>query len=553
MKLFTISFLSLIFTLSNSISQINLDWVQRYCGPSDSFDFLYSSAVDNSGNVIVTGYISSSSTHDDFATIKYNSAGVQQWVQIYNGPGNGDDIPYSLAVDGSGNIYVTGSSLGIGTNYDFATIKYNSSGIEQWVQRYNGTGNTSDVPLSLSVEFNGNVYVTGYSSGASPYSNVDYTTIKYNSAGVQQWVQNYNGPGNSYDYSHSLAIDSYGNAYVTGYSYGIGTGADYATIKYNSSGIQQWVQRYNDSASSGDVASLVAVDSSGNVYVTGRIELNGLVEKYVTIKYSSSGTQQWVQSYNAPNVYDLAPLLVGVDNAENVFVVGSTYGTGTGTDYTTIKYNSSGIQQWVQRYNGPISGDDYASSMAIDNMGNIYVTGYSHGSGTGIDYATLKYNPSGIQQWVQRYNGPANDFDEATSINVDSLGKVYVAGYSTGIGTNYDFCTIKYTQLIGLKQISFYVPKEFILSQNYPNPFNPVTKIKFDIPLSRGVPVGRGVLTQLTIHDLLGREVTTLVNEQLKPGSYEVEWDGSNYASGIYFYTLKTDNFSRTKKMILMK
>lgn len=107
--------------------------------------------------------------------------------------------------------------------------------------------------------------------------------------------------------------------------------------------------------------------------------------------------------------------------------------------------------------------------------------------------------------------------------------------------------------LIGVNNIGSEIPNSFVLYQNYPNPFNPVTKIKFSIPLSRGVPAGQGVLTMLIIYDALGREVAVLVNENLKPGTYEAEWDGSDYSSGIYFYKLTADSYSETKKMILIK
>ncbi len=106
---------------------------------------------------------------------------------------------------------------------------------------------------------------------------------------------------------------------------------------------------------------------------------------------------------------------------------------------------------------------------------------------------------------------------------------------------------------VGLQNISYEIPDNFSLSQNYPNPFNPVTKIKFSIPLSRGVSEGLGVLSRLVIYDILGREITTLVNEQLKPGMYEVEWDGSNYPSGVYFYKLITTDYSESRRMVLIK
>jgi hypothetical protein len=104
-----------------------------------------------------------------------------------------------------------------------------------------------------------------------------------------------------------------------------------------------------------------------------------------------------------------------------------------------------------------------------------------------------------------------------------------------------------------IRIISNNVSESFSLKQNYPNPFNPITKIKFDIPLSRGVPEGRGVLTRLTIYDILGHEVAMLVNENLSPGTYEAEWDASNYPSGVYFYKLETETYSQTKKLILIK
>ncbi len=89
------------------------------------------------------------------------------------------------------------------------------------------------------------------------------------------------------------------------------------------------------------------------------------------------------------------------------------------------------------------------------------------------------------------------------------------------------------------------LPTKFNVYQNYPNPFNPVTTIKYDIVKAQSVKV--------TIYDIIGREVATLVNEQQQPGSYEIKWDASNVSSGIYFYQLKTKDYVYTKKMILMK
>jgi len=423
------------------LSLVKEEWVARYNGPGNDDDYANSIAVDGSGNVYVTGYSVGSGTSEDYATIKYNSAGVQQWVQRYNGPGSVNDVANSIAVDGSGNVYVTGYSYGGVTyyDYDYATIKYNSAGAEEWVRGYNGPGNRADRANSIAVDGSGNVYVTGGSDGGG--TSTDYATIKYNSAGVQQWLKRYNGPGNEWDWANSIAVDGSGNVYVTGLSCGSGTSYDYATIKYNSAGVQHWIERYNGPGNLADYANSIAVDGSGNVYVTGISDGSGTGSDYATIKYNSAGDKQWVQRYNGPgNSYDVANS-IAVDGSGNVYVTGYSVGSGTSEDYATIKYNS----QWVQRYNGPGNLADYARSIAVDGSGNVYVTGRSYGSGTGSDYATIKYNSAGDKQWVQRYNGPGNSYDYANSIAVDGSGNVYVTGESYGSGTSYDYATIKYS------------------------------------------------------------------------------------------------------------
>jgi hypothetical protein len=323
---------------------------------------------------------------------------------------------------------------------------------------------------------------------------MDFATIKYNSAGVEQWVKRYNGPGNDYDLSRSLAVDGSGSVYVTGESMGSGTGYDYTTIKYNSAGVQQWATRYNGPGNTSDQARSLAVDAVGNVFVTGQ-----------------SG------------------------------------GSGTSQDYATVKYSSLGFQQWASRYNGPGNGNDGGFSITLD-AAYIYVTGTSYGgSGVLSDYATLKYNNiGGIQQWVQRYNGPGNSDDVASSIALDNSGNIYITGYSQGSGTGYDYTTIKYSQNVGITPVSSEIPESFTLEQNYPNPFNPTTKIRFSLPA--------GSFAKIVVYDALGREAESLLSEQLNAGTYEAVWNGVNLPSGVYFYKFMTSSgYTETKKMMLVK
>src|SRR4030095_2706849 len=425
-KLFTI-IISFINFSNIVFSQVTEVWTQRYNGPTNSVDYSKSITIDASGNIYVTG-TSRSAAGDDYATIKYSPSGAQLWVKRYDGPGNAADNAIAIAVDQAGNIYVTGKSVGSGTADDYATIKYNSTGIQLWVQRYNGPVNQNDDARCLAVDAQGNVYVTGSSIAAGLYG--DFTTIKYNTSGLVQWIQQYNGPANSSDAANSIVVDASGNVYVTGYSTGINTGDDITTIKYNSAGVLQWNKRYNGLGSGGDNGICVKVDVSGNVYV-GAYSTGAVTNRdFTTIKYNSAGTQQWAQFYHGPaNAADELNCMT-LDASGNVYITGQSQGIGTNYDYATIKYNSSGILQWVKRYNGTGNTFDFAYCVASDATGGIYVTGGSTGIGTGQDYTTIKYNSSGIEQWVMNYNGPGNGGDAALGIIIDGSYNVYITGAS---------------------------------------------------------------------------------------------------------------------------
>ncbi len=411
-------------------------WIRRYNGSGFSEDQARALAVDDSGNVYVTGF-SGINPNYDYATIKYAPKGNTLWVRRYNGLGNGQDAATALAVDGSGNVFVTGYSdpdtEPYNYNYDYATIKYAPNGDTLWVRRYNGLGiGEEDVATALDVDDSGNVYVTGYSGATGLRSGGDYTTIKYAPNGDTLWVRKYNGSGNSDDYASALVADGSGNVYVTGYSYGLGTYSDYTTIKYAPNGDTLWVRRYNGPGNNGDRATSLAVDDSGNVYVTGLSYGLGTYSDYTTIKYAPNGDTLWVRRYNGPgNSYDRANALA-VDAAGNVYVTGSS-GSYPVSDFVTIKYTSNGVTLWVERYNRPGNSDDQAFALAVDDGGNVYVTGRSRGLWTPYDYATIKYASNGDTTWVRRYNEPANVSNYATALAVDGGGNVYVTGNTATI------------------------------------------------------------------------------------------------------------------------
>jgi uncharacterized delta-60 repeat protein len=420
-------------------------WTNRYNGPGNGGDYPAEVAVDSDGNIIVAASSDGALSGLDFVTIKYSSAGVPLWTNRYNGPGNYRDQATDMALDSSGNVFVTGSSTGIGTDDDILTIAYSSAGVPLWTNRYNGLGNGYDSSWDLTLDANGNVYIAGDVYSTS--SDYDYTVIKYSNSGATLWVNQYNGPANSYDSTYALAVSSNGNVYVTGLSDGGGFNYDYATVAYSSTGVALWTNRYDGPANDTDEAYAMAVDGSDNVYVTGTSDVGGVANRdYATIKYSSTGVALWTNYYNGPgNGSDFGNAITVAANG-NVLVTGSSYSAISYNDYATVALSGAGMVLWVNRYTGPGNSYDQGNAVAVDPSGNVLVTGYSSSSGS-QDWATLKYSGAGTALWTNRYNGPGNSYDIANAVAVGASGQIYVTGYSQGIGSGDDWATVAYSSL----------------------------------------------------------------------------------------------------------
>jgi len=480
-------------------------------------------------------------------------------VLIYNGPGNQIDKPNKVLMDINGNIYVTGVSWGGSTtNDDWATIKYNSYGVQQWVARYNGTGSYTDVANDMAVDASGNVYVTGwaYTEPNTECGTPDYVTIKYNASGVQQWIKKYDGAGSD-DFSNKLALDLLGNVYVTGSSKS-STNQDIAVVKYSPTGTQLWAARFDGPSHNIDSATCILVDKDGSIYVAGKSVQTSAGSDYILIKYNAAGTQQWNKRYNGPGNSDDIPVALGVDNAGSIFVAGSSKGSGSNYDFELIKYSPAGTLLWEARYNGAANNIDVLSGLAIDANGFAYVTGSAYITATNYDYVTIQYAPDGVKIWEKTYNGTAGGIDKPSAINITKRAcgfspgdapcwdfNIYVTGQSQGTGTLYDYATIWYfpTPTSPLDNIT---PVKNKLIQNYPNPFNPTTQIRFSVS-------GEGTAL-IRIYNIIGKEVAVFNEGISKSGEYSISWDASSLPSGVYIYKLEVNGIpTDTKKMLLIK
>lgn len=531
---------------TNLFGQLDTAWVRRYNGPANGSDYAYAIAVDNLKNVYVTGASQGSGAGyiNDFAAVKYDSLGTEQWAARYNGSSthNWPDEARAIAVDANG-VYVTGyiSHYILEDSCDYCTIKYDKqTGDTIWSRKYNGPANKCDKAYAIGLDSSGNVYVTGESKNSG--DDFDFLTVKYNPTGVEQWTARYNNPsGNGWDMAYALANDNSGNVFVTGQSYDLTTYYDCVTIKYNSSGIQQWVQRYSYENNTSDEGNAITVDNQGNVYVTGQSISTTTSWDYATIKYNATGTQQWVARYNGMSNYDDYPNGIGLDNSGNIYVTGKS---GIGSffyRFATVKYTANGIQEWANTFIGPANLTAWANDVVIDPQNNIFVTGFDYASDTTAEYVTIKYLPNGTEQSITRYSADVNHGDDwATAICVDQNNCVYVTGYSESIDGNFDYLTIKYVRTQGIEEVRGKTQGVRGL-EVYPNP----TKNYFTIRLPQMLNQVQHDKMMIKMFDVSGK----LIKELKSPGTKELRVSLKGINSGIYFIRV-SDEIAKEKLVI---
>jgi len=422
--------------------------VHRYNGPANDWDQATALGVSPDGSMVfVTGKSTGSTGYPDYETVAYEtSTGHRLWVRRYMGPGDSSlDTATALAVSPGGSmVFVTGGSA-----VDYATVAYDAfTGDRLWVRRHSGPG-YYDVATALGVSPDGSmVFVTGESSG-------EYETIAYDaSTGHRLWASRYGSPGYNEDVATALAVSPDGSTvFVTGCSSQSDGGVfDYATVAYEAStGHRLWVRRYNGPANGYDIPVALGVSPNGSmVFVTGTSDAPWNTEHYATIAYdASTGDRLWLKRYKGPaDSYDEAAALGVSPDGSSVFVTGVS-GSIFAPDYATVAYDAStGHRLWVRRYNGPANDYDEATALGVSPDGyTVFVTGFSTVRRADGDYATVAYDAAtGARLWLRRYDGPGNGYDAATALGVSPDGsRVFVTGNSFGSGSGSDYATVAYS------------------------------------------------------------------------------------------------------------
>lgn len=441
----------LVITLLTSlyaVSQINVQWEARLNDPVGNFiDKAVDLALDASGNTYVTG-TSYNGTSYDMVTVKYDPAGNEIWRSSYGG--SGIDEATAIVLDGNNDVIITGYRFVSGSDYDIATVKYNGvTGAQIWAQ-LNAGSSLFDGGKDVTVDASNNVIVTGSYSFSS--TDIDYIVLKYNSAGVFQWSQS--GGTSLSDEGKVVLTDASGNIYVAGHSeFSVGTTyVDFLLMKFGPGGGAPIFSVTHDSGFGKlDTPHAMKIDASGNIYLGGQ----GFTtvqdeEDYLLMKFNNTGVFQWLDIYSGDAEALDRINAIDIDmSTGNVFVTGRSKSLASSEDYYTIAYNSAGAQLWSHRYTSSGTGFDEGTDISVGGSGNLYVTGYSYrGASTNNDYTTLKYDLSGNLIWETSFNGPSSLSDQAIKMKLDPIENIFVTGKSHGgSATNLDYSTIKYCQL----------------------------------------------------------------------------------------------------------
>jgi len=362
----------------------------------------------------------------------------------------------------------------------------------------------------------------------------DVWFIKTDDSGDTLWTKTYGG--SSYDYAYTVQQTTDEGYIMTGM-----TDYDVWLIKTNASGDTLWTKTFG--SVNIDAGNCVQQTSDGGYIITGYTYHLG--PDVWLLKTNASGDTTWTKTFGGNDVDNGISVQQTADSG--YIITGSTrsFGAGEG-DVWFIKTNASGDTLWTKTFGG--SAADWGMSVQQTADGGYIISGGTESFGAGgQDVWLIRTNALGDTLWTKTFGG--SDIDYAYSVQQTTDAGYIITGVTESFGAGgYDVWLIKTGPEPGIAEHydQSNISGNFVLNQNCPNPFNTLTNISYSI--------SRSDFVTLTVYDVLGREVKTLVNEFKKAGTHYVTFDATELSSGVYYYDLNTgDNIAETKNMLLLR
>ncbi|GEM_PF-2155524 len=515
-----------------------ITWQQTIGGSGREYGTCIINALDL--GFAATGYTNSTGSGlDDALVVKLSSDAELQWGAVIGGVKN--DIANSLIQTSDSCFIFVGATNSVSLDFyeDMFIAKLNVNGELLWSKIFGTTG--WDIAYSIKQTNDGGYIVAGYSSLTSTRYGI--LLVKFREDDTVEWSKFVENVGLALLYPEVIQTSDDGYCIATTADSVFG-GQEMCLIKLNKFGLLQWSWAIGGTS----IEEAVSVCQTGdNGYALSGYTVSygaGAPDLYIA-KISSTGTLQWTRTIGGDND-DYAFSILNADDG-GLIVAGESFTYGLGEiDMYIIKLDASGKYLWGKTIGR--SEFDFIRSIIHDYDGGYVAIGRSGNLNTS-DVFLAKIDSFGNSCGYSTVPVPHIDSGGSIIKYPVVINNMNITLNSVNPGM-YSWGSISKLCLTGSTNNSGSLPEKFSLHQNYPNPFNPVTKIKFDIPAS--VETTRWVVS-LIIYNIQGTEVAVLVNEQLKPGSYSVDWDGTAFASGVYFYSLVTDGFVETKRMVLVK
>ena len=461
-----------------------------------------------------------------------------EWFKTYGG----------LYLDEAISIQVTadGGFLAVGYTYNSSTsgsdiylIKTNSAGELNWHKAYGSMGD--DWANCIQSTADGGYIIAGGCDEPEAEEN-DVCLIKIDATGQKIWQRTYGGPGS--EEANSVIQTSDGGYLLIGWTDSFGAGYDdIYLLRVNSTGDSLWAKTFG-SIFYDKGFSAVETSDGGFLIVSGLGYFGYYPIDTYLIRMDENGDTLWTSSVGGS--YSDACCSIIESNDSGYLLAGWTMSFGAGQhDVFVIKIDTLGQMLWHKAYGG--ANSDVGRSINPTSDGGSIVTGYTQSFGAGgYDLYIIRNDYKGDSLWTETFGGANSDYGWSAIQSAD--GGFVAAGWTNSFGEgSRDILLVKFqSDLTGVDDKSYKsLPDDIALKQNYPNPFNSFTVIPYFINSRQHVT--------MKIYDLLGREIGTPVNDVQEPGFYEVVFDASALASGVYLYSLQSGSQTEIQKMILLK